>query len=168
NRTDEALEQLFASGEAYWKNVLQVVREQVPAFCPTSVLDYGCGVGRLVIPLARQGLTVTGVDIAESMLRTAREHCDRLKLTNVRFVKADSTLSGLTESSSLVHSFIVFQHIEPARGEKILELLLDRLEPRGVGVLHFTFARDPAQLRNRSWWYRLARGCWRSVRKVLS
>ena len=36
------------------------------------VLDIGCGTGRLAIPLAREGLAVTGVDLSDGMLARAR------------------------------------------------------------------------------------------------
>jgi SAM-dependent methyltransferase len=43
----------------------------VRAYEPTTVLDAGCGTGRVAIELARQGIEVTGVDVDESMLATA-------------------------------------------------------------------------------------------------
>ncbi len=39
---------------------------------PRSVLDAGCGTGRVAIELARRGVEVVGVDIDSSMLATAR------------------------------------------------------------------------------------------------
>ena len=39
---------------------------------PTSVLDAGCGTGRVAIELARRGVDVVGVDVDASMLATAR------------------------------------------------------------------------------------------------
>jgi 2-polyprenyl-3-methyl-5-hydroxy-6-metoxy-1,4-benzoquinol methylase len=39
---------------------------------PSSVLDAGCGTGRVAIELARAGVDVVGVDADESMLATAR------------------------------------------------------------------------------------------------
>lgn len=44
----------------------------VRAYEPTAVLDAGCGPGRVGIELARHGIDVTGVDVDESMLATAR------------------------------------------------------------------------------------------------
>jgi SAM-dependent methyltransferase len=41
---------------------------------PGSVLDAGCGTGRVAIELARRGAHVVGVDTDASMLATAREH----------------------------------------------------------------------------------------------
>lgn len=44
----------------------------VQRFAPRSVLDAGCGTGRVAIELARRGVEVVGVDVSESMLSTAR------------------------------------------------------------------------------------------------
>jgi SAM-dependent methyltransferase len=41
---------------------------------PKSVLDAGCGTGRVAIELARRGVAVVGVDIDASMLATARNN----------------------------------------------------------------------------------------------
>lgn len=43
----------------------------VRAYEPATVLDAGCGTGRVAIELARYGIDVTGVDVDESMLATA-------------------------------------------------------------------------------------------------
>ena len=40
---------------------------------PASVLDAGCGTGRVAIELARRGVAVAGVDVDGSMLATARK-----------------------------------------------------------------------------------------------
>ena len=45
---------------------------QVAASRGGSVLELGCGTGRVSIPLARDGLRVTGVDYSDAMLDVAR------------------------------------------------------------------------------------------------
>ena len=42
------------------------------ALGPASVLDAGCGTGRVALELARRGIEVVGVDVDASMLATAR------------------------------------------------------------------------------------------------
>jgi len=44
----------------------------VMRFAPTSVLDAGCGTGRVARELARRGVAVVGVDTDASMVATAR------------------------------------------------------------------------------------------------
>lgn len=44
----------------------------VTALAPASVLDAGCGTGRVAIELAKRGIEVVGADVDASMLATAR------------------------------------------------------------------------------------------------
>jgi SAM-dependent methyltransferase len=46
---------------------------------PASVLDAGCGTGRVAIELARRGIEVVGVDVSTSMLETARRRAPDLR-----------------------------------------------------------------------------------------
>jgi SAM-dependent methyltransferase len=55
-----------------------------------EVLDVGCGLGENAIFLAGQGLSVTGVDGAETALRTARERA-AVRGVEVTFVHTDVT-----------------------------------------------------------------------------
>ena len=50
-----------------------------------NVLDVACGTGDMMVRLAEQGCTVTGVDISEEMLEVAR-----LKAKGARFMVADA------------------------------------------------------------------------------
>jgi SAM-dependent methyltransferase len=46
---------------------------------PRSVVDAGCGTGRVAIELARRGMTVVGVDLDHSMLDRARRAAPNLE-----------------------------------------------------------------------------------------
>ena len=50
----------------------------VASFAPASVLDAGCGTGRVAIELARRGIEVVGVDLDASMLSEARRRAPSL------------------------------------------------------------------------------------------
>ena len=52
------------------------------------VLELACGTGRIAIPLAREGVEVTGLDLAESMLEQARVNSDAEGL-DIRWVRSD-------------------------------------------------------------------------------
>ena len=45
----------------------------VMRFAPASVLDAGCGTGRVAVELARRGVSVVGADADASMLSVARD-----------------------------------------------------------------------------------------------
>jgi len=48
-----------------------VMIEQYAALCGSPILELACGTGRALLPLARQGYQVTGVDISPAMLAIA-------------------------------------------------------------------------------------------------
>jgi SAM-dependent methyltransferase len=50
----------------------------VRAYAPDSVLDAGCGTGRVAIELALHGIEVVGVDLDASMLAAARRRAPEL------------------------------------------------------------------------------------------
>jgi 2-polyprenyl-3-methyl-5-hydroxy-6-metoxy-1,4-benzoquinol methylase len=141
NLTPEGKKEFFESGADHIGEVLEnIARHLDPTFKITKALDFGCGVGRLTIPLADSATSVTGADVSESMLREARHNCDLRSIDNVVFVKSDDNLSELSGTYDLIHSYLVFQHIPVARGEQLFKKLLARLEAGGVCVAHFTYA----------------------------
>ena len=75
------------------------------------------------------------------MLTAAQARCAQLGLKNVTLVKSDDTLSALTGKYDLILSSLVFQHIPPARGEKIFGRLLSLLNEGGVCVVQFLYHR---------------------------
>jgi len=54
-----------------------------------KVLDLCCGFGRISAELARRGFSVTGVDITESYLQTAKEEAS-LDNLDIEYIKADA------------------------------------------------------------------------------
>jgi SAM-dependent methyltransferase len=61
----------------------------VDALRPASVLDAGCGTGRVAIELARRGLEVVGVDKDPSMLDVARQRVPELSWIEADLVELD-------------------------------------------------------------------------------
>lgn len=60
------------------------------------LLELGCGTGRLLVPLARAGYAVTGVDLSPEMLRRAREKITAAKLTErVTLIEGDYSTAAL-------------------------------------------------------------------------
>lgn len=57
-----------------------------------EVLDIGCGRGRYLIPLAKQGFSLTGIDISRGMLQKAAEKLREQGLeTDVKLVQGQSS-----------------------------------------------------------------------------
>ena len=131
----------FQSGEAHIDTILSIIRERLdPSFAPMRALDFGCGVGRLLLPLARRCRHVTGVDVSPSMLAEAQRNCDAAGANNVALVQGDDDLSAVEGQFDFVHTYIVLQHIPVERGEKLVRKLAAKLLPGGVGMFHVPYS----------------------------
>jgi len=139
---DTARAEFFASGQSHVDGVLRSCRRYIDStFKPRRVLDFGCGVGRLLIPFAAVAEHVVGVDVSMSMLAEARKNCDERGLTNLSFVASDDALSQVQGLFDLVHSAIVLQHIEVPRGLRFVRRLIECMAPGGIGALQLTYAK---------------------------
>lgn len=142
NLSAEARAEFFASGERYVEWVVSAIRRSVSAdFAPERSLDFGCGVGRLLLPLARRFREVTGIDVSDRMLSEARAVCQSNGLTNVTLIKGDDGLTGVPGRFDFINSFIVLQHIPCERGMSLIHRLVDLLNDGGVGALHVTYSK---------------------------
>ncbi|MGO9933466.1 MAG: class I SAM-dependent methyltransferase [Steroidobacteraceae bacterium] len=142
NLTEATKEEFFDSGRIHTSHVMSVIRRHVVAdFAPKRVLDFGCGVGRTLIPLAEVALEVVGLDVSRSMLLEAQRNCDERGITNVQLLVCDDELSLLSGAFDLIHSYIVFQHIPIGRGRTIFSKLLRFLNPGGVGAIQLTYSK---------------------------
>lgn len=105
-------------------------------------LDFGSGVGRLLIPMARQCGRAIGLDISPTMRRLCLENALDFGVGNIE-CHSDvdhPALAGI--GLDWVNSYIVFQHIETRLGYRIIEELLRRVTPNGAISLHFTVYKD--------------------------
>lgn len=134
-----ARQQFFRSGEEFVTRVLSGLDATDHRF--QSVLDFGCGVGRLSLPLARRSEKVTAVDVSPTMLKLASENARVERLYNV----ITQDLAAFMETDDVfdfVNSYLVFQHIPPKEGYVLLALILSRLAPGGYIAVHFPYWRS--------------------------
>lgn len=136
--------EFFATGDAYVTNLIEIARQHVtPLFEPRSILEVGCGPGRVAIAFAHRlpGSEVVAVDAAPAMLELAAQNGRRLGATNVTFQPFDDLLRS-ERQFELVNASIIFHHIPPAEGMPLLERLLAHIADRGVGVFTLVYRRS--------------------------
>lgn len=127
--------------------MLSVARERFdPHFQPNHALDYGCGVGRCTLALAKVCKRVVGMDVSPSMLEEAGRNCAAHGVDNVTLVASDDQLTGAPGLFDLIHCVLVFQHVRPARGEQIFAAMLDRLSEGGLGAVQLVYQRSDSRL----------------------
>ncbi|MFM0725290.1 methyltransferase domain-containing protein [Paraburkholderia strydomiana] len=136
----DARQHFFQSGELYVSGMFNVIHRHLnPAFRADRATDFGCGVGRLIMPLSRRARSAVGIDVSPSMLEEAARNVTQEGIGNIEFVRSDDGLTNLHGMFDLINSYIVFQHIPVERGMKLAEALLSHLSPNGIAVLHFTY-----------------------------
>ncbi len=136
-------EDFWTSGELHVARVLDTIRRQFdPAFSPRSVLDFGCGVGRLLRPFAGEADEVVGVDVSSTMRSLAMATLREQGIEHGRVVATTGELVEQRCSFDLVHSVLVFQHLRRHVGEEEFARLVSLLAPGGYGALHFYLGRD--------------------------
>lgn len=102
-----------------------------------TALDYGCGAGRIALPLAQRCEHVIGLDITPEMLDAADRNAQREGVGNVEWLAAER-LAELSGRYDAVISLWVFQHIPSREGERIFSQLVQGLRPGGVGAINMT------------------------------
>jgi SAM-dependent methyltransferase len=154
DKLDGNLEEFFASGERYIAGRLALAERAFGALKTESALDFGCGVARLVIPLAQRFKAVTGVDVSPAMLREAKANLAKRGLSNVALIESDIRPGHLDQTYDFVHSYIVLQHIPVQRGMEIIQDLLRLTAPDGVVSLQVTLSRFDSLPRKAAYWAR--------------
>ena len=112
--------------------------EFVQRFAPTSVLDAGCGTGRVGRELARRGLDIVGVDIDPEMLGTARR-----KAPGVDWHLADLATVDLSRSfDAIVMAGNVMIFLKPGTESVVVANMARHLQPDGLLIAGFQIMRD--------------------------
>lgn len=106
---------------------------------PVSVLDAGCGMGRISVELALLGADVTGVDIIEAELEAAREIAADEEVF-INFVNADlRTFKSEKQFDLALNLYTSFGYCDTeAEDTQILRQIYDCLKPGGAFVLECT------------------------------
>lgn len=126
---------------------IEVAERYFGALNRRRALDFGCGVGRLSLPLARHFGEIIGLDVAPAMLAEARRNAQEAGIANLRVASSDDAISKADGHFDFVISCIVLQHIPVRRGMRIVRALLEKVAQGGVVTLQICVDRGdtPAQ-----------------------
>lgn len=134
----------------FWKSGEQTIaREILPLLCRHEVrpglgLELGCGIGRLVVPLASHLGHVVGVDISPSMIQRATAFARDNGIRNATYRAITGPESFLHECGifagrcDFIYSLLVFQHIPDfSMIEGHLHVVRVLLHEHGTAYLQF-------------------------------
>jgi len=109
-----------------------------------KTLDLCCGFGRISAELARRGFSVTGVDITESYLQTAKEEASLEKL-NIEYIKADAREFVRQDFFDLaVNLYISFGYFENQKDDLLLARNVYKSLKNGGSFIIETLGKETA------------------------
>ena len=140
-----AIDQFYNSGEADICRAEEYLSRHGRALPQDGLcVDYGCGVGRVTLWLARRCKRVLAIDVSDAHLRIARQALAERGISNVEFylLRERSDLSML-KGIDFFYSMIVLQHNPPPL---IAEILQHAFEGLNEGASAFfqvpTYGKD--------------------------
>jgi SAM-dependent methyltransferase len=127
---------------------LAFYKERVPT-PGASVLELGCGTGRVLLPLAESCGTIHGLDLSEAMLSVCRGKLKtaRIPRSGARVEAADICDFDLGRKFDLIIApYRVFQNLETdGQIEGLFRCVRNHLAPRGTCVLNVFHPNRPRE-----------------------
>lgn len=124
------------SGISLWSSEKKLIEKYFPG--GSSVLDIGCGTGRVAIALNLLGYTATGIDILPAMLNVA-EHQAREANANLSFLKMDAADMSSFSDGSFDHAIMAYNVYELIHGrsrrQKLISEVFRILKPNAHFIL---------------------------------
>jgi trans-aconitate methyltransferase len=111
-----------------------------------SVLDAGCGTGRVAIELARRGFAVAGIDADPEILITARTKAPELTWIDADLSEPGGTGAPPVDLVLLAGNVMIF--LEPGTEARTLTNLAGRLADGGLLVAGFALEPERLSLRH--------------------
>ncbi len=150
NLTPRRTAEFFDTGASHVASTIDFIRFRIDEhFTAETVLEYGCGPGRLAIPFARRATRVVAVDRSEAMLASARTFASEWGIANISFQTTDEFLAH-EETFNLVNCHLMLQRVSTREGLDTIRTLLERVGE--IGVFHLPYRdRSSAASRGSRW-----------------
>lgn len=134
--SEASLEAFFRKGEDIFETHVRPCLARLEAGAERPFLvEYGCGMGRILKAVLASGYDCAGIDISPTMLKHCRNFLgDRVPLYQL---DADNRCGIPDGAADIVYSYAVFQHIQKLSVyERALEEVARIVAPGGVLALH--------------------------------
>jgi ubiquinone/menaquinone biosynthesis C-methylase UbiE len=146
NRTANNEREFFDSGELLADAIFYTIKRRMAFdYAPQSILEYGCGPGRLAIPFARRAVSITAVDRSPAMLEVAKREAAKQGITNIHFTTAADFVQA-QRKFDLVNAYLLFQRLPPTQGLALFRQLLGCIGSGGIGAFQFLYRGSSSPL----------------------
>jgi SAM-dependent methyltransferase len=138
-RTASRYDMTMAPSEQYYADIyLQFIRNDLQTHFGSkkiSILDAGCGQGRISLPLAAEGHTLTGLDLSPDTIEKARSHAQEYGL-NIEYRVLDLNNIDTLDTNRTYDCIICLEVLYMSKDPwKILRSLLNLLKKDGLLIV---------------------------------
>ena len=149
---EENEEEFWASSNLDIGNIRSILeRQDFSTSKEMTAIEYGCGVGRTTIQLARIFGTVHAYDISRNHLAIAQQRSSELGVSNIVFHECQEALPSELGGCDFFYSCIVFQHNPPPVMKALVRLALTALNPGGIAVFQIPTYKKNYSFHAKSW-----------------
>ena len=135
------VEAFRASGRAEVEALMRTLERSGPLPAHATLLEVGCGMGRMTIPLATRFERVVAMDISASHLAAARAYAEEAGVRNAEFRLLQSVDALAAGAFDIVLCFQVLQHNPPPVIARMLDRIFAALRPGGRALVHLVHHR---------------------------
>lgn len=116
------------------KRDIEFICNNLPVDRYKTILDLGCGSGRISIPLSKVGYKVTGVDFDKEAIKEAKGKVKNNK--NLKFLNSDyRDLDIKSKFDAILFIYSSFGYFDDEKNIKILKKIRNLLKDKGVLIL---------------------------------
>jgi SAM-dependent methyltransferase len=134
--SEESVEVFYASGVDEAETIAAMLERFAFSRREEKIcVEYGCGLGRVTLALAKMFNVVHGYDISPTHLALAENRARETRATNVKFhlCSAELIVEDL-EPCDFFYSRLVFQHNPPPLMRALIDSALKSLRVGGMGI----------------------------------
>lgn len=120
------------------RQLVEFLEQTLSLHTCSDILDLGCGRGRHSINLARKGYNVTGIDLSEEAIKTAREHAESQNVDNLTFHVRDMRNPLPETFDAIVNLFTTFGYfLDDRENARVFDSVVAMLKNEGIFVLDY-------------------------------
>jgi SAM-dependent methyltransferase len=144
--------EFWLSGEADAARIEDCVRRYSDLeLSAATVLELGCGVGRVSFGLAKRFGHVIGYDISREHLDEGIAYARAQRIGNVEFKDLSEIFPGALPACDVFHSRIVLQHNPPPLIAALIRMGLDALRPGAIATFQVPVFKPGYRFVFREW-----------------
>lgn len=145
--------ELRATGAADYRRYVaedEIIHQRLGDWADKTVLEIGCGIGRMTEFFSPHWQTVSGIDISEEMIKNAKKRL--AQLTNIKVNLNDGESIPFPEAHfDFIFSYLVLQHVPTVLSlEQYLRHIYRTLKPGGLAKIQL---RTGPGIRKWKWSY---------------